>query len=135
MNRRRRRPTSFAALVIGAVALGGCGGGASDSGAPEGGTDVADACAAITGKRFVSLTALECGLSGDGVVLCYWHVTFSPDGTFDWQRSDYAVSGTYACDGNKVTGTYVQGATVAGTWDPKTARLSWADQSYEREGP
>jgi hypothetical protein len=121
-----------------AVSLGGCSGGGgekSDGGAPDGGNEAHDACAAITGKRFVSLSALECGLAGDGgVVLCYWHVTFSPDGTFDWQHSDYAVSGTFACAGNNVTGTYTQGATVAGTWDPKTARLSWADQSYQREG-
>lgn len=128
------RPTGFAALATLAMVLGGCGGGTSDSGSPDGGTQVGDACAAIAGKRFVSLTALECGLSGDGVVLCYWHVTFSPDASFDWQHSDYAVSGTYACDGNSITGTYAQGAMVAGTWDPKTARLSWADQSYEREG-
>jgi hypothetical protein len=115
--------------------------GPSDGGdAPDAaGADAAprDACAAVTGNRFSSVSRLECGPAhtDGGAIVCYWHLDFTVGGTFYWQHSDYGESGTYTCEGNRVTGTPSGGATITAQWNPASARLSWAGQDYALEAP
>jgi hypothetical protein len=133
-----------AALIF--ACLGGAGacsskGGSSDGGDTKdaAGSDAAplDACAAVTGKRFASVSRLECGppQTDGGAIVCYWHIDFEASGTFYWQHSDYGESGTYVCAGNQVTGTKNGGATITGQWNPASARLFWAGQDYALEAP
>ena len=121
----------MAAIVV--ACLGACSssnGDASDSGTnPD--ASFSERCAPFAGKRFVSLEMLACGVG----TTCFWHVTFSVDGTLYWQHSDVGEAATYVCSGNSVTGTSGGGATLTGQWDPKTARLSWQATSYKVESP
>lgn len=102
-------------------------------GGSDGGSDLSSpgACAAITGKMFMSLSQGECGLASDGgLVLCHWHITFSDGGSFYWQHSDYGQTGTYTCDGDAVSGMTNGGGTISGSWDSTRAQLIWDARAY-----
>jgi len=115
---------------------GGNGGAGGAGGAPAActATKFADACAALAHSSWRSLEKGECGLGPDGVSLCTWHVTFdgTRPGEFDWQHSDYGVSGSWSCKGFEVTGKGSIG-DLTGTYDPKCDRLTWAGADYERD--
>ena len=102
-----------------------------DDGGPQPDAELAGPCAPFSGKRFASVEMLECGIG----TICYWHVTFSTDGTLYWQHSDVGETATYVCSNNSVTGTTTTGNTLTGQWDQKSARLSWMGTPYKVEAP
>jgi hypothetical protein len=131
--RARDLMTATLATALLATSLVACS--SSNQGGVDGGphpdAEEAGPCAPFSGKRFVSLEMLECGIG----TTCYWHVAFSTDGTLYWQHSDVGESATYVCNNNSVTGTTGGGVTLTGQWDPKTARLSWMGTTYKVEAP
>jgi hypothetical protein len=91
-------------------------------------TDAPDACAALSGKTFVSTTTQECGLQpGTGVLMCNWELTFMDDGHFDWSpHSDTPQSGTYTCSGSVVNNSL----GVTASYDSAGGVLTWENVAY-----
>ena len=84
----------------------------------------------VTGKSFLSQIPMECGRGPDGGVSCRWRVTFQTNGTFTWQHSDIAETGTYTCTGVTITGTRSGGGTINGQYIPISDSLIWDNVTY-----
>ncbi|EYF00147.1 hypothetical protein [Chondromyces apiculatus] len=122
----------IAGLLLGAA---GCtsGSGGSDGGEQTPAGD--DACAALVGKSFLSVTEGECGLGPNGVVLCHWRLDFDEDEqgalTLMWMHSDVGESGTVTCDDGALTMNGGGSPSYSGTYDPDTETVIWDDLEYQ----
>jgi hypothetical protein len=94
------------------------------------------ACTALEGQRLKSIEEHECGLTPDGVALCYWHLELSaldPQRSgFTWQHSDVGESGAVRCTGRRLSTDGI-GPVYAGEYDPATQRLIWDALPYALE--
>jgi hypothetical protein len=91
------------------------------------------ACIELEGRRFESLSELECGLGPNGIHLCRWSVSFATrddtSSTFQWSHSDVGESGQVECNGTAITSVRTS-RQVSGAYDPISGRLYWQGESY-----
>lgn len=97
----------------------------TDDSGPSGGTCVLDGR-----DQFTSVEELECGITPDGVALCHWSLTLSPDGTWTWHGSDYGDSGTWACTSTSITAQHSGGQAIDVAWDDAAGVLTWDGVAY-----
>jgi len=92
------------------------------------------ACVALEGRRFESVSDLECGLTPNGVALCKWQLTFATrddhSSSFQWSYSDVGEAGQIECDGGAITSITASPRQVSGTFDAVTQKLVWEGQTY-----
>jgi hypothetical protein len=114
------------------VCLTACTGGMQDPSTVE---QQEGACIALEGRRFESVNDLECGLTPSGPALCKWRVQFMPrddeSSQFQWSYSDVGEAGNVECDGASIT-SITGSRQVTGTFDARTQKLVWENQTYLR---
>lgn len=81
----------------------------------------------------------ECGNTPDGVAMCKWKLTFTPEGTFSWRFSDIFQSGQYFCHDSTI---YLDMSLPMGgtgpdqsykvAFDPASKSLVWEGATYYR---
>lgn len=94
-----------------------------------------EACTALEGASWQSVTQGECGLGPNGPVFCTWELTFSTDtldtSRFDWAHSDVGQSGTVHCRDNAIISADAAAMTM-GTFDLAANTVTWVDVTYTR---
>lgn len=92
------------------------------------------ACIALEGRRFETVSELECGRSPNGVGLCKWQLQFATrddeSSAFNWQYSDVGEAGHIECDGATITSITSSPRQIDATFDAATQKLVWEDQTY-----
>jgi hypothetical protein len=79
-----------------------------DPGYCDGTLPIVSACAQLDGRTYYSTTLEEGGHTPAGVGKSHWQISFNA-GQLSLLQSDFALSGTYACDGNQVIATIDSG--------------------------
>jgi hypothetical protein len=130
----RLRLVALLALLTSAAA---CGSGSTDAIQPDAGDAGISpgSCPGIAGRRFGSLTPMECGTNMGSIVYCTWTIDFDTQGRYFWMRSDAPWSGTYRCEGSQILDTRFPPPTVAGQYDQQNDRLTWYDAAYAPSPP
>ncbi|MDQ3365186.1 MAG: hypothetical protein M3680_07145 [Myxococcota bacterium] len=125
----RPSTTLLASVVAGGLA-GGCTGGMVDPSTVE---QQEGACVALEGRRFETVSELECGRTPAGVALCKWSLDFAmrddAASTFQWSYSDVAEAGHIECYGATIT-SLAGSRSVTATFDPASQKLFWEGQTY-----
>jgi hypothetical protein len=114
--------------------LAACTGGMQDPSTVE---QQEGACIALEGRRFESVTELECGRSPEGVGLCKWQLQFATrddaSSAFNWQSqisADVGEAGHIECDGATITSVRSSPRQIDASFDAATQKLVWEDQTY-----
>jgi hypothetical protein len=96
------------------------------------GPDAADAgfsCPGVAGRKFGSLSQMECGFGMNGIVYCTWTIDFNTQGGYQWMHSDTPRSAGYRCEGTQIIDLWTT-PRVAGEYDPQLDRLTWHGAAY-----
>jgi len=111
--------------------LAACTGGMQDPSTVE---QQEGACVALEGRRFESVTDLECGHTPNGEALCKWRLQFSSQddqsSAFQWSYSDVGESGQIECDGAAITSVTASPRQITGSFDAVSQKLVWEDNTY-----
>ena len=122
----------LAGLLLGAV---GCTSGSGGDGGIDQTPLEDEACAALAGKSFLSVTEGECGLGPNGVVLCHWRLDFEENEqgalTVMWMHSDVGESSTVTCDHGALIMNGGGTPSYSGTYDLDTETVIWDDLEYQ----
>ena len=91
--------------------------------------DLPRAADPLQGRTFATVKRREGGLIPAGAVKTRWSFVFGR-GTFTWNHSDVAESGTYTITGNRVTLTRQDGTSFVLNYDDVTGFLCNKEATY-----